>query len=373
MRKTDCLIIGCGFAGSTFANLAAERGYTVRLVDKRNHIGGNCYSYKDDESQVEVHKYGPHIFHTNSLKVWGYVNRFSKFNNYINRVKARTGQKVYGMPINLHTINQFFGKDFSPAEAKKHIDSIRLKDIKPSNFEEFVLHNLGEELYEAFYKCYTIKHWGVNPTEIPSSTAKRLPIRFNYNDNYFNDQFQGIPIEGYTELIQRIIDHENIHLSLGEDFDTYRGAWRLNFKHLVFTGSIDNYFNYNSGVLPYRTLRFETIRGKNIIGNAVMNYTDMSEAFTRIHEHKWFTPERKFEKSIAFKEYPSNTDSRKNPIYPIRNPSSEGMYKTYSNQAKMEEQVTFVGRLAEFRYYDMHQVIAASMTKFEKLMQTYDQ
>ena len=243
-------------------------------MDKRKHIGGNCYTYKDEISQVEVHKYGPHIFHTNSSKVWEYVNRFSKFNNYVNRVKARTQNQVYGMPINLHTINQFFGKDFSPTAAQEHIDRIRLKEIKPTNFEEFVLHNLGTALYEAFYKYYTIKHWGVQPTEIPMSTAKRLPIRFNYNDNYFNDQFQGIPINGYTELIQRMIDHKNIQLSLGEDFEIYRSGWQLNFQHLVFTGSIDNYFNYNNGFLPYRTLRFEAIRGKNIIGNAVMNYTD---------------------------------------------------------------------------------------------------
>ena len=270
------------------------------------------------------------------------------------------------------SVLQFFGKDFTPEQAEKHIDSIRIKDIKPNNFEEFVLHNLGQELYEAFYKNYTIKHWGVQPNKIPVSTAKRLPIRFNYNDNYFKDKFQGIPIEGYTTLVQRMIDHQNIQLSLGEDFEDYRASWRQSFSHLVFTGSIDNYFNYNSGYLPYRTLRFEAIRGKNIIGNAVMNYTDMSETFTRIHEHKWFTPERKFEKSIAFKEYPSNTDSRKNPIYPIRNIDSEAMYKAYAQQAEQEENVTFVGRLAEFRYYDMHQVIAASMTKFEKLMENYD-
>lgn len=369
--KTDFLIIGCGLAGATFANLAAERGYTVQLTDRRTHIGGNCYSYKDEESQVEVHKYGPHIFHTNSTKIWNYVNRFTQFNNYINRVKARTGNRVYSLPINLLTINQFFGKDFTPEQAEKHINSIRHKEIKPTNFKEFVLHNLGQDLYEAFYKNYTIKHWGIDPSEIPVSTAKRLPIRFNYNDNYFNDQYQGIPVNGYTEMIQRMLDHPKIRIVLGEDFEDYRSSWQQDFNHLVFTGSIDNYFNFNNGYLPYRTLRFEAVRGKEIIGNAVMNYTDMSEQFTRMHEHKWFTPERKFEKSIAFKEYPGNTDSRKNPIYPIRNPDSTAMFQAYATQAKQEENVTFVGRLAEFRYYDMHQVIAASMTKFEKLMETY--
>ena len=364
--KVRYLVVGAGLAGATYARLAAEQGITVTIIDQRTHIAGNCYTYQDEESKVEVHKYGPHIFHTNSEKVWQFVNRFTRFNSYINRVKARSNGRIYSLPINLHTINQYFNKDFTPAQAEAFIDRIRIKDLKPTNFEEFVLSNLGTELYEAFYKYYTIKHWGIEPTDIPVSTAKRLPIRFNYNDNYFNDRYQGIPIEGYTKMVERMLDHANINIIVGQSFEGYRSGWRHNYDHLVFTGSIDNYYDYSHGALPYRTLRFEEIRGRDIIGNAVLNYTDMTESFTRVHEHKWFTPEQKFESSIAFKEYPSDTDSRNNPIYPIRNHHSEMMYKAYSDLSKEEEDVTFVGRLAEFRYYDMHQVIAASMAKFEK-------
>jgi len=369
--KKNFLIIGCGLAGATFARLAADQGHRVTIVDQRQHIAGNCHTYQDEESGVEVHQYGPHIFHTNSDKVWNFVNRFAKFNNYVNRVKANTGGRVYGMPINLHTINQFFGKSFNPSQAEAYIEKVRRKDLTPDNFENYVQHHLGTDLYEGFYKYYTIKHWGLDPKHIPVSTAKRLPIRFNYNDNYFNDRYQGIPIDGYTSMVSQMLDHENINIRLGENFEYYRSAWRLDYNKLVFTGSLDNYFNYVHGYLPYRTLKFEPIRGKDIIGNAVMNFTDESESFTRIHEHKWFTPNKKFEKSIAFKEYPSNTDSRNNPIYPIRNMDSEKMIQAYAEKAKEEEDVVFVGRLAEFRYYDMHQVIAASMTKFEKLNIAY--
>lgn len=369
--KADILVVGCGFAGATFAQLAADQGLSVYIIDRREHIGGNCYTYRDEISGVEVHKYGPHIFHTNSSKIWNYINKFSEFNNYVNRVKARTGGRVYGLPINLHTINQFFDAAFSPEEAQAHIDSIRIKDLKPTNFEEFVLHNLGEELYAAFYRDYTKKHWGVDPKEIPVSTAKRLPIRFNYNDNYFNDRYQGIPTEGYTKIFERMLNHELITVGLNEDFGTYRYNWRKQFKHLVFTGSIDEYYDFEEGVLPYRTLTFKEIRGKDIIGNAVLNCTDMTVPFTRIHEHKWFTPEKKFEQSVAFEEYASFTDSRKNPIYPIRNAKSEAIVKAYNERAAKEKDVMFIGRLAEFRYFDMHQVIGAAMVRFEKFMEAH--
>jgi UDP-galactopyranose mutase len=188
--KADFLIIGCGFAGATFARYAAENGMTSHIVDKRNHIGGNCYTYVDEETRVEVHKYGPHIFHTNSKEIWDFVNRFSTFNTFTNRVKACYKGKIYSLPINLHTINQYFDKSLSPIEAQKFIEQIREKDIAVTNFEEFILNQLGKDLYEAFYKYYTIKQWETDPKNIPVSTAKRLPIRFNYNDNYFNDVYQ---------------------------------------------------------------------------------------------------------------------------------------------------------------------------------------
>lgn len=368
--KTNFLIIGCGFAGATFANLAAVNGFTSHIIDQRNHIGGNSYSYEDQESGVEVHKYGPHIFHTNSAKVWNYLNQFTRFNNYVNRVKALSNGMVYPMPINLFTINQFFGESFNPQQAEDFIGRIRQKIPAPKNFEEHILSTLGEDLYKAFFKNYTQKHWGVHPREIPISTAKRLPIRFNYNDNYFNDIYQGIPEEGYTVVFERMLKHENIAVKLDSSFDEYRHNWREKYDYLIYTGSMDEYFDYTAGFLPYRTLTFKPIRGKDIQGTAVMNYTDMSKPFTRIHEHKWFTPEKEFRSSIAFEEYPSFTDSRKNPIYPIHNAQSQGMLKVYSKLGKEEKNVIFLGRLAEFRYYDMHQVVASSMSKFENLMKS---
>jgi UDP-galactopyranose mutase len=208
--KADFLIVGCGFAGATFARSVAENGYTSHIIDKRDHIGGNGYMYRDKETQIEIHKYGPHIFHTNSKEIWDFINRFTTFNHYINRVKAVTGRQVYSLPINLHTINQFFHKNFNPAEAEEFIERVRDKNVLVTNFKESLLSSIGRELYEAFFKYYTIKHWGVDPKEINVSTAKRLPVRFDYNDNYYNDAYQGIPMDGYTKIFERMLDHPGI-------------------------------------------------------------------------------------------------------------------------------------------------------------------
>ena len=365
--KADFLIIGCGLAGATFARLAAENGMTSHIVDKRNHIGGNCYTYTDEETKIEVHKYGPHIFHTNSKEIWEFINRFTQFNSFTNRVKACYKCKIYSLPINLHTINQYFGKAFKPLEAQKFIDEIRLKEINVTNFEEFILNQLGKELYEAFYKYYTIKQWGTDPKNIPVSTAKRLPIRFNYNDNYFNDTYQGIPSDGYTKVFERMLAIDGIKVILNSDFKEYKDNWRQNYKYLVYSGSIDEYFDYVYGYLPYRTVTFKEIRDAEILGTSNINYTDMSVPYTRIHEHKWFTPEKKFERSVGFEEYSHSTDSRKEPFYPVRNPESEKLYHHYSTLMKNERDVIFIGRIAEFRYYDMHQVIGSSIAKFKSL------
>ena len=318
--------MGAGFAGATFARLAADAGYSVHIIDKRDHIGGNCYSYKDEETGVEVHKYGPHIFHTNSKEIWDFVNRFSRFNNYVNRVKANYKGRIYSLPINLHTINQFFNKAFNPKQAEEFINKIRINKNKIDNFEDFITNSLGIELYEAFYKYYTIKQWGTNPKNIQLSIAKRLPIRFNYDDNYFNDIYQGIPVDGYTKLFERMLNLEGIKLMLNTDFSEYIRNWRDYYKKLVYTGSIDEYFGYMFGYLPYRTVTFKEIRDKEILGVSNINFTDMTVPFTRIHEHKWFTPEKKFDKSIGFEEYSHATDSRKEPYYPVRNRESEKMY-----------------------------------------------
>ena len=360
------LIVGAGFSGSVFAHQAAIAGHYVTIIDKRNHIGGNAYSYKDEESDVEVHKYGPHIFHTNSKRVWVFINQFSEFNNYVNRVKALSGRSIYSLPINLGTINQFFGKTFSPSEAKKFIKSIRVNKKSINNLEDFVLASVGKELYEAFYKYYSIKQWDTHPKNIPLSTAKRLPIRYTYDDNYFNHKYQGIPKEGYTIIFKRMLDHKNIKIQLDTDFKDYKDRWRKDFDYLVFSGSLDNYYNYEMGELPYRTVRFEEIREKEIQGNAVINYTDNSEAFTRIHEHKWFTPEKSFSDSIGFKEYSSSTTSKKEPYYPVKNDNSISLLNKYKKLATNETNVIFLGRLAKYEYYDMDQVIASSLSTFMK-------
>jgi UDP-galactopyranose mutase len=364
--KADLLIVGAGFAGSVFARCAADAGFSVHLIDQREHTGGNSYSYKDPETGIEIHKYGPHIFHTDSKEIWDFVNRFSGFLNYTHKVKANCNGRVYQMPINLYTINQFFGKAFTPAGAEKFIDGLRVKVDKVENFRDYILSELGGQLYEAFFRHYTIKQWGKLPEEIPASTAKRLPIRFNYDDNYYFDYYQGIPEEGYAKIFDRMLEHPLIKVMTLTPFELYRAHWRENYKKLVFTGSPDDYFNFEFGALPYRTVRFEEIREKEIIGAPVMNFTGPEEKFTRICEFKWFTPRLKFNSSVGYKEFSDFTDSKKNPIYPIRDGDSENIYKKYEELAEKEPDVVFIGRLAEFRYYDMHQVIGSAISKFKK-------
>lgn len=364
------LIVGCGFSGAVFARLAAEKGKKVKIIDKREHIGGNSYSYEDKETGIEVHKYGPHIFHTNSQEIWEFINRFSEFNNFTLRTKALTGGKLFTLPVNLMTINQFFNKTFSPTEAKKFIESLRIEYQEITNFEEFITSNLGTELYEAFYKNYTIKQWGLHPKDLNISTAKRLPIRYYYDDNYFNDKFQGIPVDGYTKIFERMLQHDNIEVQLNTDFFEIKDDWQNEYATLIYTGSIDRYFDFKFGKLPYRSLKFEEIRGEEIQGNAIINYTDLSVPYTRITEHKWFTPERQFDSSVAHIEYSLQADSENNPFYPIRNRESDALFNKYNEFADKEKNVIFLGRLAEFKYYDMHQVIASSIAKFKNYLKT---
>jgi UDP-galactopyranose mutase len=364
--KADLLIVGCGFGGATFARLAAESGKTVHMIDRRNHIGGNSYSFRDAESGVEVHKYGPHIFHTSAKDIWQFINRFTSFNTYVNRVKAISNGSVYTLPINLLTINQYFHKTFNPIEAEQFIESLRVKNPEVRNFEEYVISSIGIELYNAFFKYYTLKQWGVDPKEINISTAKRLPIRFTYDDNYFTDAYQGIPTEGYTKIFERMLDHPHIKIMLENDYSEHRENWRKSYKNLIFTGSLDEYFQHQYGPLPYRTVTFKEMRGIEIQGNAVINYTDLSVKHTRIHEHKWFQPELKVHSSIAFEEYSDFATSDAEPYYPVRNPLSDKLYDKYLDLCKLEEGVWFLGRLAEFRYYDMHQVIGSASAKFKE-------
>ena len=363
--RADFLIVGAGCAGATFARCASDAGYTALVIDRRAHVGGNSYSSRDDESGVEVHRYGSHIFHTSSKDTWDFVRRFSDFNTYRHTVKARTNGGVFGMPIDLHTINQFFGRAFSPMEAMAFIQTKTAKLESVSNFEECVLASVGRELYEAFYLNYTIKHWGRHPTLIPVSTAKRLPVRYHYADNYFDDRFQGIPKDGYGALFERVLNHQNIRVAVAESFDTYRTNWRQHFRYLVYTGPIDEYFGCVAGRLPYRTVWFKEHRGTDLLGTAVVNYCDSSTPSTRIHEYKWYTPEKPCSSSIAFEEFAADASPGDDAYYPVHEPGADAILQRYQDLARYEPDVLFLGRLAEFRYYDMHQAVAAAMSRFK--------
>ena len=352
-------VIGAGFSGAVVARELAERlSCRVEICDERNHIGGNCYTERDAETGVMVHRYGPHIFNTDNERVWEYVRRFGDFRPFTNRVKAVTSRGVYSLPINLLTINQFFGKNLSPAEAEAFVGSLGDQSInEPANFEEQALKMLGRDLYEAFFEGYTVKQWGCHPRELPASVLKRLPVRFNYDDNYYNRKFQGIPAEGYTEVIRRILDHPNINLKLGESFHFPLSIEREKEKTVLFvyTGPIDAFFAYREGRLGYRTVTFEKIQtdAGDYQGNAVVNYTDSSVPWTRIHEHKHFAPWETHERTVAFREFSKETEAGDVPYYPKRLASDMAVLKSYRELAEQLSfgardggAVSFLGRLA---------------------------
>lgn len=307
-----------------------------------------------------VHVYGPHIFHTDSEEVWSYVNRFATMMPFINRVKTVSQKEVYSLPINLHTINQFFHGTYSPKEAKKLIESKADLTIQnPQTFEEQALRFVGRELYEAFFKGYTKKQWGVSPSELPASILKRLPVRFNYDDNYFNHRYQGIPQDGYTDLVARILDHPQIELRLQTPYHKELGR---QFDHVFWSGPLDAWFDFAFGRLGYRTLDFETIRAQgDYQGNAVINYADESVAYTRITEHKHFAPWEDHAQTICYKEFSRFCEAQDTPYYPIRLVKDQALLQQYVAKAQQESAVTFIGRLGTYRYMDMDVTIKESL------------
>ena len=349
-------IAGAGLSGAVIARELAEQGHEIVVYEEREHIGGNCYTYRDKETDIMVHKYGPHIFHTDDEEVWNYVNRFAEFIPYINRVKSTVKGEVYSLPVNLHTINQFFRKAMSPKEAKNFIESIASNDIdNPKSFEEQALKFVGKELYEAFFKGYTLKQWGIEPKELPASILKRLPLRFNYDDNYFNHKYQGIPKDGYTEMIKNIFDHKNITIILNKKFTK---EMQENYDIVYYSGTIDGYYDFIYGRLPYRTLDFEKgIEEGDYQGCAVMNYGDIDVPYTRISEHKHFTPWEEHGKTIYFKEYSRECEENDLPFYPINLVGENEALEKYKKLALEEEKVVFIGRLGTYRYMDMDVVI----------------
>ncbi|WP_137173346.1 UDP-galactopyranose mutase [Massilia sp. HP4] len=362
-------IVGAGFSGAVIANQLAQAGYTVDVFESRPHIAGNCYSERDAETGVMVHVYGPHIFHTDNERAWEFVNRYAEFKPYVNRVKAITGGKVFTLPINLLTINQFFNKTMGPAEAQEFLQNLGDKSIEnPTTFEEQALRFVGRELYEAFFKTYTIKQWGLHPSELPASILKRLPVRFNYDDNYFNHKYQGMPANGYTELVQNIIDVPGVTVHLSTAFDP---ADKGNYAHVFYSGPIDAWFKHEDGRLPYRTLDFETFRADgDYQGNAVINYCDDDKKYTRITEHKHFSPWEQHEKTICYAEYSRQCEEKDVPYYPIRQTREKAQLELYVNKAKNEENVTFVGRLGTYRYLDMDVTIHEALLTSDKFLES---
>lgn len=356
-------IVGAGFSGAVTARHLAERGHHITLIDERPHLGGNCHTARDPQTGIMLHHYGPHIFHTAHDHVWRYVQRFGHFAPYINRVKAISRGRVYTLPITLLTINQFFNKALHPTEAKEFIRQQAARHImSPRNFEEQALHMIGPALYDAFFKGYTTKQWGMAPASLPASILKRLPVRFNYDDNYFSHPHQGIPVEGYTALIETILTHPRITVHLNTPFETF--PHRDSMDHTFYTGPLDRYFQFCHGRLGYRTLDFERIDAEgDYQGTAVMNYCDEDVPYTRISEHKHFAPweASHFTKTVCFREYSRLAGPKDTPYYPIRLATETAMLSQYIRTAMTTENVSFLGRLGTYRYLDMDTTIAEAL------------
>jgi len=356
----NCLMAGAGLSGAVIGRMMADHGHQVTVMDARPHIGGNCHTERDAETGVLVHLYGPHIFHTDDQEVWDYVNSFTTFRPYQNRVKTTTRGAVYSLPINLHTINQFFGQTLRPDEARAFLESRADTSITdPRTFEEQALRFVGRDLYEAFFKGYTVKQWGCSPTELPASILKRLPVRFNYDDNYFFHRFQGMPENGYTPMIERILDHPRISVHLSAPVTR---AMAADYDRVFYSGPIDGWFDYSLGRLGYRTLDFERFSHQgDWQGCAVMNYGDPDIPWTRITEHKHFAPWETHAGSLLYREYSRACGPDDIPYYPIRQVAEKTLLAQYVDLATSEPNVTFTGRLGTYRYLDMDVTIREAL------------
>ncbi|WP_314039285.1 UDP-galactopyranose mutase [Gemella morbillorum] len=357
--KYDYLIVGAGPFGAVFAHEAKKRGKRVLVIDKRSHTGGNMYCEKVEG--INVHKYGAHIFHTSNKEVWDYVNQFCTFNNYINSPIANYKDEIYNLPFNMNTFNKLWGV-VTPQEAKEKIENqVKESNItEPKNLEEQAISLVGKDIYEKLIKGYTEKQWGRRCTELPAFIIKRLPVRYTYDNNYFNDKYQGIPEGGYNVIFDKLL--EGIDVELNVDFFDKKGELLQKADKIVFTGMIDQYFDYQYGVLEYRSLRFEheTLDEENHQGNAVVNYNEREVPYTRIIEHKHFEFGKQ-PKTVITREYPAEWKQGDEPYYPVNNEKNAEIFKKYQELAEKEENVIFGGRLADYRYYDMHHVFERAL------------
>lgn len=372
----DLVVVGSGLFGLTIAEQAAtELGLKVALLDRRSHIGGNAYSENEEQTGIEVHRYGAHLFHTSNERVWEYVNRFTDFTNYVHRVYTRHDGVVYPMPINLGTINQFFNAAYSPAEAKALIaeQAGELAGTDPQNLNDKGISLIGRPLYEAFIKHYTAKQWQTPPEELPASIISRLPVRYTYDNRYFNDKYEGLPVGGYTAWLERMAAHPNIEVRLNTDFFSgdheYSREKVLGQVPVVYTGPVDRYFDYTEGDLSWRTidLEEEVLPIEDFQGCSVMNYPDADVPFTRIHEFRHFHPERDYTKdaTVIMREYSRFANKGDEPYYPVNTSVDREKLLKYRGLAKGEKDVLFGGRLGTYKYLDMHMAIGSALSMFD--------
>ena len=358
MKKV--LIVGAGFTGVVIARQLAEAGIASLVIDQRDHIGGNCHTERDDRTGIMLHKYGPHVFHTDDEELWNLMNQYVEMMPYISRIKTTINGQVYALPINLHTMNQFFGTAMSPTEAQDYISTLAEDIPEPQNFEEQALSMVGRDLYEAFFQGYTEKQWGLSPTELPASILKRLPLRFNYNDNYFNHRYQGVPRDGYTALMTAMLDHPLIETRLECSYPLEDST---EYDHTFYSGPIDAYFRYRYGRLGYRTLDFETLypTESDYQGCAQMNYGNADIPYTRITEHKHYAHWENHEKTVCYRETSRLAEEGDIPYYPIRLAQEKEQLSHYLHLANQERDVTFIGRLGTYRYLDMDVTIREAL------------
>jgi len=361
--KYDYLIVGAGLFGSIFAFEMNKRGKKCLVLEKRSHIGGNIYTQKMDG--INVHIYGAHIFHTKNKDIWDYINKFSDFNNYRNQVIANYKEDIFSLPFNMYTFNKMWGV-VTPKEAQRKIEE-QVKElgiINPKNLEEQAISLVGVDIYKKLIEGYTEKQWGKKCKDLPSFIIKRIPVRYTYDNNYFNDQYQGIPENGYTLIIKKML--EGIEVKLDTDFFDNRDFWQKISNKIIFTGMIDEYYDYCFGELEYRSLKFEieTLNTENYQGNAVVNYTDKEVPYTRIIEHKYFELAN-CEKTVISREYPIKYKRGEEPYYPVNDEKNNNLYHQYSNLAKKQENVIFGGRLGLYKYYDMDQIILEALKLVE--------
>jgi UDP-galactopyranose mutase len=374
----DLVIVGSGFFGLTIAERCArDLGLRVLILERRPHIGGNAYSEKEPVTGIEIHRYGAHLFHTSNARVWEYANRFTGFTSYQHRVFSVYKGRVYPMPINLATICEYFGAVMSPDEARALIaeQAAEVPAGRAGNLEEKAISLVGRPLYEAFFRGYTFKQWQTDPAELPAAVIDRLPVRYTFNNRYFNDTFEGLPVDGYTAWLERMLDHPRIEVRLDTDFASVRGDLLGNVP-VVYTGPLDEYFGYAAGDLGWRTLDFEleVLGTGDFQGTPVMNYADSDIPFTRIHEFRHFHPERDWypeDKTVIMREFSRFADRGDEPYYPINTPQDRDRLLAYREMAAREPGVVFGGRLGTYKYLDMHMAIGSALSVYDNRVRPF--